>query len=190
VEVAGKQLILTQPLYDTMQLAAAAGQTVSFFTVPYGGPFTALINKDWQHTNLTQAGRLEKGLSMEITGLSFVIKDEIRAGTAVTEVDYRAIYQGSHINLTIGQVSFLRVPLTLLPAGPAESQLFSNIAPAVTEFKMTHGLGSINNVFALPNALSLMDQESIRVDLYVERTPGAVTDVMCVLWGTQTRPVR
>jgi hypothetical protein len=181
---------LTQPIYDTMQLAVAAGQTVSFFSVPFGGAFTAAIVKDYRHTNLVQAGRLEKGLEIEIEALSFIVKNEVDAATAVAWADYTMIYNSSHLNLQIGQVSFLRLPLTQLPPGPGETDYYSNIAAAVTEFKAGKGIGSINNVFKLPNVLILEDQESIQVDLFVGGTPSAVTDVQLVLWGTQTRPVR
>ena len=181
---------LTQPIYDTVQLAAAAGQTVHFFLVPFGGALTAALNKGYEHTNLVQAGRLEEGLSLEIEAVSFSIRNEVKAATKVLWADYTLIYNTGHINLMIGQVSFLRLPLTLVPAGPQETNYFSNITPAASEFKANKGLGSINNVFHMPNILVLEPNESIQVDLYVDGTVSAVTDVQFTLWGTQTRPTR
>lgn len=181
---------LTQPIYDTVQLPIVAGpQLVSFFAVPLNGALTAAINKTYAHTNLVQAGRLEKGLNHTIRAISFAIKPTVAAGVAVTLVDYRSIYQASHLNFLIGQVSYLRMPLHLLPAANAENQYFSNIAAAATEFASNHGLGSIHNVFSiLP--IVLEENESIQVDLQVGGAVAAVTDVMLVLWGDQTRPVR
>lgn len=181
---------ITQPIYDTVQLAAAANQTVSFFAVPFGGLLAAGIIKDYRHTNLVQAGRLEKGLEIEIEAMSLIVKQKIDAGTIVTWADYQMIYNESHLNLQIGQVSFLRLPLTQVPPAAGETNYFSNITPAATEFKASKGLGSINNVFKFTNVLILEDQESIQVDLFVGGTPGAICDVQLVLWGTQTRPVR
>jgi hypothetical protein len=181
---------LTQPIYDTVQLAAAAAQTVTFFNVPRGGALTAVLNKGYEHTNLIQSGRLEEGLSLEIEAISFSIRNEVKAATAAAWADYTMIYNTGHINLLIGQVSFLRLALTLLPPGPQETNYFSNIAAAVTEFKANKGIGSINNVFHMPNVLILEPNESVQVDLYVDGTVSAVTDVQFTLWGTQTRPAR
>jgi hypothetical protein len=181
---------LNQPVYDTVQLAAAAAQTVTFFAVPRGGALTAALNKGYEHTNLIQAGRLEEGLSLEIEAVSFSIRNEVKAATAAVWADYTLIYNTGHINLLMGQVTFLRLPLTLIPPGPQETNYFSNITPAATEFKANKGLGSINNVFHMPNTLILEPNESIQVDLYVDGTVSAVTDVQFTLWGVQTRPVR
>lgn len=180
---------LTQPIYDTLQLAAVAGQTVSFFAVPLNGPLTGAINKTYAHTNLTQAGRLEKGVELEIQGISFSIRPTIAAGTAVTLVDYRAIYEASHINLLIGQVSVLRLPLHAIPPANSENQYFSNIAAAATEFASNHGVGSIGNILRI-DPITLEAQESIQCDLVVGGTVAAVTNISMFLWGRMTRPVR
>ena len=56
----GEKYQLDQPLYDTVQLAVAAGgQTVSFFLVPLGGLLVAGAPKSYTHTNLVLAGTLE-----------------------------------------------------------------------------------------------------------------------------------
>jgi hypothetical protein len=181
---------LTQPVYDTMQLAAAAGQTVSFFSVPLNGVLAGAALKTYAHTNLVQAGRLEKGLELTIRGITLFVRDTASGGARVTLADYLAIYDTGHINLLMGQVSFLRIPAYLLPPGGAEVNYFSNIAAAATEYKATHGLGSFMNRFVLDSPLVLEEQESIQVDLFVGGTPAAVTDVSIVLWGDMLRPVR
>jgi hypothetical protein len=189
MRVLGVQNLLTQPLYDTMQAAAVAGQTLSFYSIPLNGPLTAAINKTYAHTNVIQAGRLEKGVELTIKGISFAIRPTIAAGTAVTLVDYKAIYEASHINMQIGQVSVLRLPLNEIPAGCSENQYFSNIAAAATEFQSNHGLGAISNVLPI-NPLVLEENETIQVDLFIGGTVAAVTNLRMVLWGDMTRPVR
>jgi len=182
-------LVYTQPLYDTMQLPiAAVGQMVSFFTIPFGGPLTAAINKGYQHTNLVQAGRLEKGIKLKIQALSFALKGEVFAGVHPTWADYTAVMENSAIELLIGQRSYLHLPTTLTPPGPGETNYFSNIAAAATEFRPGHGLGSVNNIFKFEEPLFLNDQESIRVDLDVHVAVVAAVDVQLVLWGTMQRP--
>lgn len=186
----GVKNVLDQPLYDTVQLAAAAAQVVSFFTVPYGNALTAAINKDYRHTNLIQSGQLEKGVGFTIRAMSFLVKNEVAAATAVAWADYTLIYNSSWLELIIGQQWFLRLPLTQMPPGPGETQYRSNITPAVTEFKAFKGDGSFYNRFVFNNPLILEGQESFQVDLHVGGTPSAVTDVQCVLWGDYQRPIR
>lgn len=185
----GAENQLTQPIYDTMQLAAGVG-VYPFFTVPLNGVLTAAANKTYAHTNLVQAGRLEKGIELTITGVAMHIRDIASGGAQVSFADYINVYAQTWIDLLIGQVSFLRIDAYQCPPGPAEINYYSNIAAAVTEFKSTKGLGSAMNLFRLENPLILEDQESIAVDLHIETAIVAVTDVSMVLYGTQTRPVR
>jgi hypothetical protein len=183
----GRQV--SQPIYDTVQLAAVAGQTVSFFQVPVGGVLAGAVLKTYAHTNLTRAGSLSKGIVMEITGLSFAIKPTIAAGTAITLVDYRAIYQASHLNLMINNTTLFRIALNLTAPANAENQYFSNIAAAATEFQSNHGLGASSNYYKFDYPLGLEDLMNIQVDLFVGGTVAAVNDVMLVLWGTQEQPI-
>lgn len=185
----GAENQLTQPIYDTMQLAVGVG-VYPFFSVPLNGALTAAANKTYAHTNLVQAGRLEKGIELTITGVAMHIRDTASGGARVTLADYLSVYNESWIDLLIGQVSFLRVPAYQIPPGPAEINYFSDIAAAATEYKATKGIGSHMNVFRLENPLVLEDQESLQVDLHVEDALVAVTDVSLILYGSQTRPVR
>jgi len=187
---AGIENVITQPIYDTVQLAAVGGGVANFFAIPLNGALTAAANKTFAHTNLIQAGRLEKGIEMTITGLSLSVRDTASGGARVTLADYLIVYDTGHLNLMIGGVSFARLSATLTPAGAAEVQYFSNIAAAATEYKMGHGLSTVSNYYRIDKPLILEDQESIQVDLTVGGVIAAVTDVMLVLYGSQTRPVR
>lgn len=182
---------LTQPIYDTVQLAVAAGaQQVTFFAVPLNGVLAGAVLKTYAHTNLIQAGRLEKGLEITITGLSFYVRNIAAGGAAPSLVDTFAIYDHTDVNLQIGQTTFLRCVASEIPSGGASLNYFSNIAPAATEFKVTHGLSAHRNIFALAHPLILEDQESISVVCTVNAAIVAVTDIVFVLWGQLTRPVR
>lgn len=181
---------LTQPIWDTCRLAAVAAQTVSFFQVPLYGLLAAGLIKSYALTNLVQAGRLEKGLELTITGISCFVRSLAKAAARPTLVDYVAVFNNSNINLLIGQQSFFRLCLPGIPPAAAEVDYFSNIVAAATEYMPTHGIGTVANVFPLDNPLVLEDQESIRVDLEVGDTIAAVTDVTIMLHGSMTRPVR
>jgi len=184
----GVENVIDQCYYDTVQLAAAAG-TTGMFLVPLGGALTAAAAKTYAHTNLTQAGRLEKGINLTIKALSMSIRDTASGGAAPTLADYRVIYNSGHINLQIGQVSVFRLPIIALPAGPCENQYFSNIAAAATEFKNNHGLGAFGNRYMLDKPLVLEENGAIQVDGTIAAI-AAVTDVTFFLWGEATRPVR
>ncbi len=182
---------ITQPLYDTVQLAVAAvAQTASFFVVPLNGILAGVFVKTYSHTNLVQAGRLEKGIELTIKGISFFVRDVATDGAVVSFADYLSVYNISHLNLLIGQQSFFRMTLPEIAPAAAEINYFSNIAPAPTEFKATKGIGTVRNYFPIDNHLVLEDQESIQVDVEVESAIVAVTDITLMLHGDMTRPVR
>jgi hypothetical protein len=187
--IPGESYEYTQPLYDTMQLAAAAGpQTYNFFSTPLGGALVAGVPKGYQHTNMIQAGVLEKGHRFVIEGISMYVRETAQAGTFVTLADYRVL-MGGHVLLQITQREFLRVPSAKIPAGGAELIYFSNIAPAVTEFKLNHGISANQNVFWLKKTIPLEDQQAFNVVLTIPGTIAAVTDVTIMLEGTLFRPV-
>ena len=185
----GANNVITQPIYDTMRLAiAAGGQTVSFFNVPQGGLLAAGVPKTFAHTNLVQSGRLEKGLELTIRAISFFVRDN--AGAMVSLADYLSIFNNSNINMMFAGVSFLRLPACALPPANGETAYFSNIAPGVTEFKMSKGVSTFSNRLVLDNPMVLEDMETIQVDFQVNGAIAALTDITFTLWGDLTKPVR
>jgi hypothetical protein len=186
----GVQNVIDQPVYDTVRLAAVAGQTVQFFTVPLGGLLAAGIPKGYSHTNLLQQGRIEKGYKLTITALSLCVKVMADGAARVTWADYITCFNNGHFNFLFGDVSLLRLPSALLPPANSEIQYFSNIVAAATEYMPNHGIGSFTNKFELVSPLTLEEEETIRVDWFVGATPGAVTDVRLTLWGDMVTPVR
>lgn len=186
----GVESRLTQPLYDTVQLPAAANPVANFFNIPLGGLLAAGVAKTLADTNLVQGNQLEEGWSFVIKALSMHIRDTAAGGARVTLVDYDLLYNRSFIQFDKSQQWWLRLPTALIPPGPGEFNYFSNIAAAATEYKATKGLGSIGNRFVLDDPIYLKSQEHFQVTLTVAGTPGAVTDVTLVLWGDLTRNVQ
>lgn len=185
----GMNSTVYQPLYDTVQLAAAVGQTVTFFNVPVGGALTGAINKTKLHTNLVQPGQIENGWTFQIEGFTFAIKNTVAAGTLVTKADYELIYRSGLVEFKISDTVLYTLPLIQIPSGIGEMQYFSNITPAATEYRMNHGVSSINNMYRVNEAsVTLKSNQSFAVTLNVADTVVAVTDCVFTLWGWLTRP--
>jgi hypothetical protein len=169
-----------------MQLAAAAGPLqYDFFTVPLGGLLVAGTPKSYQHTNLVQAGVLEKGKLFKVEGIGVNTKDLAQGGAAPTLADVRVL-NGGHLNLTFGEVSFLRIPVSQAPSGGNDIVLNDTATVNVQR-----GVSAVANVFWLKGAaIDLNEQEAIKCELVIPGTIAAVTDVTVTLYGTQIRPVR
>jgi hypothetical protein len=184
-------ITLTQPLYDRTQqpIAAAAGSVMNFFQIPFGNPLVAGVNKTFRDTNLVQAGRLEQGNSHHITGISMHVADIAQGGARPIALDIRAIHAGC-FRLVIGQVEYLKCPVSMIPCGGADLAGFSNIAAAVTEWQLGHGISANGNVFPLELPLDLSEQESLLAQITDIGIVAAPIDVYIVLWGQLTRPVR
>lgn len=191
MRVPGQSNLLTQPTYDTVQVAVAAvAQTISFFLGGLNTVMAGAVLKTYADTNMVQNGRLDKGKSMKVHALSMSIRDLAVGGAQITRADYQTLLNRSHINFEIGNTSFLRLRAIELPAANAQYEYRSNIAAAVTEFSMWHGATHYANMFYFHKPLELEDQESIQVDLTIEAAIVAVCDVTLTMWGTQARPVR
>lgn len=182
-------LLYTQPIYDTVQLAAA-GTSMSFFTNPKGGILTGTTLKDDRHTNLVQAGRLEMGNEFVINAISYHVRQSTQAGALPTVADMKAVGAGSFRLIIGGSTEFLKVPMQLIPSGGAGYVHMSNIAAAATEFNLNNGVAVTQNRFYLDQTLKLDSQESFQVLVENMDTIAAATQVCVVLWGVWNRPVR
>lgn len=186
--VQGKGFVYTQPLYDTIHLAAAA--TVgNFFTVPFGGAIGA-GTKNFSHTNLIQAGRLETGNEMKVNAISFHFQQNVTAGAVPTVADMKAINSGNLRWLVGGSTEILKIPVALVPSGGADFVFVSNIAAAATEFYLSKGVAVTQNKFYLDEPYVIKANESIEVVLENMGTIAAATRCTLVLWGTAIRPLR
>ena len=187
--VAGKGLVYTQPLFDTIHLAAAAVRG-SFFVNPKGGILTAGVLKDDRHTNLVQAGRLEPGNELQCNAVSMHIRQSVQAGALPQDADIRAVFAGNIRFMLGGATLFLQLPCQMIPSAGADFVFFSNITPAATEFYVSNGVAAIQNKFHLDQPLTIRSQETIEVILENMDTIAAAVHVVFVLWGTALRPVR
>ena len=186
--VEGKGFVYTQPLYDTIHLAAAA--TVgNFFVVPFGGALGA-GTKTFADTNLIQAGRLETGNELKVNALSFGFVQTDQAGAVPSVVDMKAVNAGNIRWLVGGSTEILKIPVSLIPSGGADFVFVSNIAAAATEFYMSKGVAVTQNKFYLDEPYILKANESIEVVLENMDTIAAAIRCRLVLWGTAIRPLR
>lgn len=177
-------LVLDQPYYDTVSIAAAA-TSATFFQTPFGGTLVGTTLKDYSHTNLIQAGRLETNYVLEVDGISIHVKE---TATRATAADIRAIQTGSFI-FTLSNTTILTLPIALIPNGGAELVLFSNIAPAATEYALNKGVSAHQNRYMLKYPVTIDPQQTFQVTLQNFGTIAAATQVTVVLWGKLTRPV-
>ena len=183
-------LLYDQPVYDTVHIAAAAAGAVNatFFSVPYGSIITGAVSKSLAQTNMIQAGRLEQGHRLEITGLSCHVPVHAGGGAAPTFADMKAIRTCS-FRLWISDKPFLEIPLCYLPSGGADGVLVSNIAAAVTEWAYLNGNSVHQNRFVLPHPLTLDAGVSFKATIQDNVTAIVAPIWLCVtLWGTHYRP--
>ncbi len=175
-----------QPIYDTVQLPAAAG-VFPFFTVPLGGALTAAIAKTYAHTNLRRAGQLEEGQSFTIYGLTMDVREIAAGGARPTFVDYQAIQLG-WLELWYEDRVQMRFQAVHIPNSAGALQYASNIAAAATEYKVTRGVPAFGNIYPLREPLVIGNNSNFRVD-YTVGAMGAVTDLTITLHGVLTRNV-
>ena len=188
--VQGKGFVYTQPLFDTIHIAAGApALAAQFFTVPVGGVIGAGV-KNFSHTNMIQAGRLETGNELKVNALSFYFQNNISAGAIPTVADMKAVCQGNIRWLVGGSTEILKIPVIMIPNGGASFVHMSNIAAAVTEFNLTNGVSAVQNRYYLDEPYVIKANEAIEVWLENMGTVVAATRVTMVLHGTAIRPLR
>lgn len=181
----GAGLQLEQPIYDTINLAAAA-TSGTFFTTPYGGTLVGATTKGYQHTNLVQASRLDTGYTLVVDAISFWFPE---TATRQTEADIRAVQSG-YFQFSISDTIFLTIPIAMIPNGGAELVLVSNIAAAATEYQLNKGQSVSQNRFYLRAPIKIDPQQTFKATIGGFHTaPVAASQVSCALWGLLTRPV-
>lgn len=183
-------LLYDQPVYDTVHIpiTAAGAVNATLFTVPYGSTITGAVVKTIAQTNMIQAGRLEQGHRLEITGVSWHIPIHAGAGAAPTFADMKALRTCS-FRLWIADKPFLEVPLCLIPGGGADGVYQSNIAAAATEWSYLNGNSVHQNRYVLAHPLSLEAGVSFKAAIADNVTAVAAPIwATVVLWGTHYRP--
>lgn len=188
-DVQGKALIYTQPYYDTLAfpISAAGALQAQFFAVPFGGALTAAINKNFRHTNLVQAGRLERGNQLRIGAMTLAFPVTAEAGALPTVADKRAVRAGNIRLVFGGDTNYLTVNAAEIPQGAA-GEVVVDATVALNDIQ--NGVPVVQNKFWFDEEMNLASQESVSVFLENMDAIAAVTEVRITLWGTATRPVR
>lgn len=193
-QVVGEGFTYTQPVYDTIVLPiGAAGAVVgTFFAVPRGGLLAVAIAKNNRHTNLVQAGRLERDNSLMIESLSLHFPQTAEAGALPTVADKQAIRVGSFRVLFGGDTEFAKGQICFIPNGGCDGILMTDAAlvAATAAEVFGNGVSVVQNKYMLYEPLPLRDQESINVVFENMDAIVAPTEVTFVLWGTYLRPAR
>ena len=193
-QAVGQGFTYTQPIYDSIVLPiAAAGAVVgTFFAVPRGGLLAVAIPKSNRHTNLVQAGRLERDNSMMIESFSVHYPKTDEAGALPAVADINAIRVGSFRVLFGGDTEFAKGQVCFIPNGGCDAHLTTDGALAAATAAETYGGGVsvVQNKYMLYEPLPLRDQESINVVFENMDAIAAPTQVTFVFWGTYLRPAR
>jgi len=190
----GTSLVYTQPVYDSIILPidAVGGVAVGhFFAVPWAGLIAAAIPKTYRHTNVHQAGRLERGNEIQIDSLSMFFPRTAEAGAFPTMADMDAVRAGAMRLRFGGDTDFLKVPIATMPNGGMGITYSTDAALAAeVNFAYNNGVSVVQNRFYLAQPIILAEQETIGVTFEDMDIIVAPTEVTFFLWGTNIRPTR
>ena len=189
----GTSLLHTQPVYDSIILPIAlAGVAVGqFFAIPWAGLIAAAVPKTWRHTNLVQAGRMERGNEIQIDSLSMFFPRTAEAGAFPTMADMDAVRAGAMRLRFGGDTDFLKVPIAAIPNGGMGITYSTDAALAAeVNFAYNNGVSVAQNRFYLNQPIVLEEQETIGITFEDMDAIVAPIEVTFFLWGPNIRPVR
>jgi hypothetical protein len=194
--------LVKQPLYDRTGLVNAATQT-TFFSLPVGQADATSITgvKSFSETNMRRAGALATPQQFDIYATSW----KMPANTPIA--DWLDCINRTNFNLEVGQKSYLRCRLAIIPG---DTSLQSNQL-AVAADSSSNGWPIATNVFDTSIPEELFDPATGRTFLTGRRVPihlpseqqfnvtlesvgGAVmtapADLEVTLWGVLKREVQ
>lgn len=157
-----KREIISQPLWDTVSVAAAtATQQVTFFQIPRGGA----VGKTLEDTNMVLAGQLPRPQIFHAKAVSFLVKETVPSAAvwAANPQDYEEILDGV-AQVVIGSKVMLEAPLYWLVqgCGPVVQQMTQAAGAAGARF--TNGLPGMPYRWFLKHRLQIDENENFRVD--------------------------
>ena len=162
--------IVKQPLYDTVLVPTAAINS-TFFAMPVGSADAgaAVGVKTFSETNLRRAGALATPQQFDLYAISLKYRSNI------TRVDHTAFLNGGaagaegggNYNLEVGQKSYLRVKLDVLPQDVAQVVDFLAVAADAVH----SGWSLPSNVFDVSIPEELYDASNGRTFLTGRRVP-------------------
>jgi hypothetical protein len=155
--------IISQPLWDTVSVAAAtATSSATFFQIPRGGA----AGKGLEDTNMVLAGQLPRPQVFFVKAISFNLKETTPTvgQWGITPNDYEEILDGV-AQVVVGSKVMLEVPLYWLVAGfgPVVQQVTQ--AAAANGFRFTNGLPGMPYRWFLKHRIMIDENENFRVDV-------------------------
>lgn len=196
-QMAGVEDKISQPIYDSFSLAAAAAfpQTV-MFQVQKGAS-----GKTLAQTNMVSSGQLQFPQRLWLCAIYFVVANN------TTLTDLINIQTNVSFTLNVGTKNYLQVPAGFLTAGRgAVMNTIANVGQAVaagggvTAYATSNGVQDPRAIFALDNPFMIEYGESFNVTLNPEtpfnmqanttNPPGVGTQITVFLDGTLYRSVQ
>jgi hypothetical protein len=164
-----------------MEFAAAAGPLeYEFFSIPRLGALNGSVDKDYRHTNMVQANRLEEGQEFTIRGLSAYFRLDAAANPTVADAE---IVNSGWYQIKIGnQHTVLTEPLCRVPNGGADLVYFWDNS-AAAQLAIARGVSAASNVRPLTEAIRIENRERFSVTVTLPGTIAAVTQLTFVLHG-------
>lgn len=188
MQVKGITDLITQPLWDTMQLPMAGATTLTFFLVPIGGTVTAALGggtvKSLVDTNMDLAGQLAAGFAFQVNGFRMMFPWN------VVSLDVGIAINAATFRFVVGQKDFLRLPARSLPSGSGVwvPQPTANLIGATSGWPH---LGNNYGIKGKPLILSATENFSASLNWFNGvQAISAATFVTIVLDGYLGRPVQ
>ncbi len=187
--------IIQQPLYDTSEMDATTVE-MDFFTQKFGQPLPISGTKKTKgHTNMDQGGNLPAGNSFSIHSIQVGINDEFGKFADDPDEILAALRYETWLVLTIGDKTYLEIPVKLLSSGFG-AQFFAAADASAAAFEKIYGQNGSRNpsgIFKLTKPIVLQPNQAFNVSIRFTNAPvnlAATQQVMCVLGGFLQRPVQ
>jgi hypothetical protein len=179
---------LWQPIYDTVQIAAAV-VSVDFFVNPYGGILGTPAVKGKAQTNMIQSSMLELNHSLVIQAISMYPHTKQPSGGGA-QADVIAVNSGA-FTLWMQQTVFLEVPCALIPEAGAPLLYNDEAAALGAGAQQVHSLaGNVMNAFPVDQKpIEITPQQSFHVTISEMPTLTNSTNWTVVLWGVLSKGV-
>lgn len=182
---------LTQPLYDSAQVATSGTTKLSFFSTPYGQGTTIFGsgNKNLCDTNLQLAGQIPAGWEFTIYGVALVLWTT----AATMAADMALVLANSWFELFLGGGSqpALQVPAKLLPGGAGVSGFAASTQSTIDRQAAHNGEADPRAIFTFKRPQTIFGGRGFGATLNWATAPSPTAAVNCtvVLHGDLIREI-
>jgi hypothetical protein len=185
-----KREIISQPLWDTVSVAAAtATSQATFYTIPRGGA----AGKTLEDSNMTLAGQLPRPQVYYVKAVSFAVKATVPAATSIpnSETDFAEILDGV-AQFVVGAKTMLEAPLYWFVAGFGINVQQLDAGAAVRAVNLTNGLQGMPYRWFLKHRIMIDENENFRIDCSWETAfnSAVAVDLVMVLDGELIRSIQ